>query len=196
LPNYLATDTESTIVSQAVGGTTSRNWAIDDSGTGNPNTNNQSVPLLTNALNTFNAGNVELVHLMLGANDGCNATYKDNLQIIIDTLKDNSITNQNIKHVILSEPIYRKDGAGENSAFNQCQIAFSADLVALVAENSGFVLLGDTTAFEWFSDHQDEDIWSDSVHENSTGATKLAELWANAIESAINYQIAPAHQFT
>ncbi|MDR2541258.1 MAG: GDSL-type esterase/lipase family protein [Candidatus Peribacteria bacterium] len=141
--------------------------------------------MTTNAINDFLATGVDLVHVMLGANDviyGVDTNqYKDNLQNLI-----NQIKNAGIKHVILSCPTY-------STTRDSVQLATHCDKIKeLVAENSGYVLLGDTQAYDYFKNNI-SDI-ADGVHLTTAGYNKLGEFRADAIKSAIEYQINPVHQ--
>jgi lysophospholipase L1-like esterase len=73
---------------------------------------------------------------------------------------------------------------------------YNAVLVELVDENSGFVLLGDTLAFTEMETISGLNVgFVDGVHPNDTGYAMLGKLRADAIRSALEYQINPNASF-
>jgi lysophospholipase L1-like esterase len=124
---------------------------------------------------------VDITSIMLGVNDASagveTATYKSNLQTIIDSLK-----SAGLRQVILQDPIWRVD-AGQRLLEYQTAIA------ELVAENGGYVLQGDTAAYDYFAANQSQ--LGDGVHPSEAGHLVLGGLWADAILDNLEYEINP-----
>jgi lysophospholipase L1-like esterase len=180
------------LINKAVGGTTAANWRDDDSGIYNSSTNNQSIPLLTNAMNAFDNAGVELINIMIGTNDAGSTTtgdYKVAMQSLISQLQQHGY-----KHIFLHSIPFVKTPS--TPLVNQRLESYQMVLDELVAENAGFVVRGDTNIWEWSQTNSGSVFREDGVHLNDTGHTKLGEFWANAIRSNFEYQINPAHSFT
>jgi hypothetical protein len=79
-------------------------------------------------------------------------------------------------------------------------LIYGQALQELVIENSGYVLSGDFSAFDYFLSHypddQNDNLLLDSLHPNGFGAKILGEFRAGAIKSALEYQINPNNTFT
>jgi lysophospholipase L1-like esterase len=137
------------------------------------------------ATGVFLNSGVDIISIMLGTNETRPVNdYKANMQTIIDILK-----NEGFKHVILNQLIYKPGGLSQLPLIQQ----YNTVLVDLVAENSGFVLLGDTQAYAATEAISGVGFY-DGAHPNNTGYQKIGELWADAIRSALEYQINPTHQ--
>jgi lysophospholipase L1-like esterase len=131
------------------------------------------------------SGGVEVVSIMLGTND-CGsiltADYKSNLQTIIDRLHI-----AGIRKVILQNSIYRVGCAARLPEYH-------AAIAELVTENNGYVLQGDTSAYEYFANNQAE--LGDGVHPSEAGHVTLGAYWANAIKSNLEREITPTHSWS
>ena len=137
-----------------------------------------------------NLSGVDVVQIMLGTNDakasvGITADiYKNNMQTLINNLKADGV-----RLVILNYPpaLFSTSGgwdAGSPSLLAQ----FVAKIDELVAENGGFVVLGDTAANTWSSG-----ALCDGVHPTAAGYNTLGQLWAGAIAKVLDAEISPDH---
>jgi lysophospholipase L1-like esterase len=157
---------EFSILNVAVCGGTSSEYANDYIGTAKcGGFASQGEQVMTKALNAFSSNGVELVHIMIGTNDLGKETeqYKTNMQMIIDTLRDNPITQSQIKHVIISKLIWRDTSKVGGDLVKMA--AFNEVIDELIAENGGFVLIGDEDAYAWFEVDNDTNM-SDGLHPN------------------------------
>jgi lysophospholipase L1-like esterase len=146
----------------------------------------------TNAIAKFQAAGVDIVSVMLGS-VGRNApdVYKASMQKLADQLKA-----AGFKHMIINNAVYNTSHP-ENYGIMEAYPPLNAELVA---ENGGFILLGDNGgAFDWFKEQETMSAGSvllDGTHPNSVGHTKLGEFWAGAIKADLLYQISPNHVWT
>ncbi len=121
------------------------------------------------------AGNAKYWAIEMGTNDawgGSNAnvsTYKANMQIVIDACKAAGI------NPIISRMI----GTNESAAGWQVHPDYLVAIDELTAQNN---LIEGPDFYTWFSTHS-EDLASDGVHTNSSGAASMQRLWAEAMES-------------
>jgi hypothetical protein len=149
----------------------------------------QGGAVMTDTLNLFNNNGIEIVHMMIGTNDLSHSNpeqYKTNMQTIIDTLRSNAITGTNVKHVVLSKLIWRADQSSVAKI-----PAFDTVIDELVVENGDFVLAGDSDAYAWFENDNKTNM-TDGLHPNTgVGRQTLAEFWAEAIKTNLEYQINP-----
>jgi lysophospholipase L1-like esterase len=152
---------------------------------------------MTNALSAFSVSGVDIVHIMLGTNDAAgnvlSGVYKTNMQTIIDTLK-----SAGIKHILISGiPYIATNDLNNGDVSTQIKDAsvraYQQANAELVAENAGFVLSGDTEAYQWFKDNQNE--LANDYHPNSVGYGNLRDFRTQAISGAIHYQINPTASF-
>jgi hypothetical protein len=152
------------IANAGVNGSTTNRWATDYSN------------MMTDALTMFTNAGVNLVHIFLGANDANDShgisgeDYKTNMQTIIDTLKTNAL----IKHIIISSPIYSTSVSIDNAKIQ----AYHSVIQELVAENAGFVLAGDSNAYDWFEQKETANPGSvlvDTLHPRPLGYIQLGE---------------------
>jgi hypothetical protein len=168
-----------TTVVQGVGGSKSVDWATDNFSGG--------TPILTNAINAFQSGNVEIVNIMLGTNDSGGtpiANYKANIQTIVDSLK-----TVGIRQVILNCPIY----STSHLLSNDLILGYCGALQELADENGGFALMGDSAAYDWFENNTS--ALPDGTHPNEDGMVQLEEFWAAAIHDNLESQINPSHEW-
>ena len=166
-----------------IGSTSTASWA-NDSFSGQP--------ILTNAITAMNSTGVDIVHIMLGANDAAGAAltaaqYENNMQTIIDRLH-----LAGFKHVVISYPIYASKVVNDTLL-----TSYFGAIDNIVANNGGFVLLGDTSAYQCFKTVSDTNcvLASDGVHPTSAGYDRLGQFWASAIKSNLLYQINPDHEW-
>ncbi|MDR2523971.1 MAG: GDSL-type esterase/lipase family protein [Candidatus Nomurabacteria bacterium] len=181
-------------LNRGVGDSDTDDWATDNfSGHGTPPATGADI--MSDALTAFGAAGVEVVHIMLGANDAeigvknSVATYKTNMQTIIDTLK-----NAGIRQVILSYPTYFGISGGRDAESQALNLAYQTAVDDLVSENGGFALLGDTSAYAWFE--ANTSALADGTHPTNDGYTQLGQFWATAIRSVLEYEIAPDHSWS
>ncbi|MDR3168461.1 MAG: hypothetical protein LBU27_01490 [Candidatus Peribacteria bacterium] len=151
----------------------------------------------TNIAQMYNSG-VEVVSIMLGTNDTRQdqkrtpEAYKVSMQALIDKLKDD------FRLVILNEPpaIDRNQSFASSLWDEQSNTRLSGyieKLNELVMENDGFVIRGDTTVYQYFMDNPT--CLGDGIHPNNCGKIYIGKQWANAIKSALDYQINPNAEF-
>jgi lysophospholipase L1-like esterase len=145
----------------------------------------------TSAVNQFNAGGVEVVHIMLGTNDiGDNsitaAVYKENMQTIIDRLFAQVAS---VKKIIISDPMALL--ANQAPARNK-----RAEISVVIDElvNGETVLRGDKEAYAYFQANLTS-LTCDNTHPNQVGNVQLGTYWANAIRADLEYQISPAYEW-
>jgi lysophospholipase L1-like esterase len=159
-------------VNHGSGGTSSWSWATNQSS------------LMTNALSDFSTNDVEVVSIMLGANDASTFTaeqYKGYMTTIIETLK-----NSGIKKIILNLPTYREN-------YEAITLQYHDVLKSLVDGNT--VMLGDDAGFNYFAAHPEEQN-VDRLHLNATGIETLGGLWAAAYNRVIIEPLSVVHTFT
>lgn len=192
---------DSTCLNVGVGDTDTQDWADDlFSGKGSP-TGGHTRPW-TWAQSVFN-GNVDVVSIMLGANDAeigakniitgeaySVEEYEVNLQRMIDQYKA-----YGIRQVILNYNIFFGISAIRDASSQALNLAYQGAIDNLVATNDGYVLLGDTDAYDWFEATQAFIGGADTVHPNAAGHTKLGTFWATAIKANLVYQTNPDHEW-
>ncbi|GHV20924.1 hypothetical protein FACS189428_0600 [Clostridia bacterium] len=136
-----------------------------------------------------------MVSIMLGTNDAKISEnisiddYKANIETMITSLK-----NAGIKKIILNEPPYLDITRFSSNFDNSSLIKLMGYSVVLGELADGeTVIIGDTQTYEYFENHLSE--LGDGAHPNSLGHQHLGEFRAEAIKSAIEYQINPDHHF-
>lgn len=176
-------------INQGIESSNSNDWAFKFTsahGSGND--------ILEEAISNMQENNVDIVSIMLGANDARNDNhnskdqYKIYMQHIINRLK-----SAGFRQVILNYPIYFGLSTIRDKESQELNIMYQQAIDELVLENDGYVLLGDITGYMWFMSNYDDAIvgGTDTVHPNDIGHAKLGELWALSIESVICNQTYP-----
>jgi lysophospholipase L1-like esterase len=159
---------------RAVSGSTAASWLSDGE-------------TLSNSLTSFANNDVEVVHIMLGANDAATQPpaeeYKADMQGIIDRLHA-----AGIRLVIVSNPIYSPELSSEHLT------AYATAIAELVQANNGYVLQGDTAGYEAIRNRWSE-LSSDGIHLNDAGYTLLGELWASAIMEDLHHEAVPTYHW-
>lgn len=162
-------------VNRAVNGTTTKDWL--------PGTQR-----FDQTAAVFKRQGVSVVSIMLGTNDASKThrispqQYRKNLLQIIDGLRNQTA----VRNIILNYPPYvvPKPGWHWNKK-SIWRLREYAAVINLLADGK-FVLLGDTTALEYFSEHPEE--LADGVHPNDTGYYRLGQLWAAAFKQVAGKQ--------
>lgn len=158
-------------VNRGVSGATTENWL-------------PGKPLFDTAAAAFKTQNVSVVSIMLGTNDASKLhslspkEYRQNLLKIIDGLREKTTARSviiNYPPYVLPKPASHWD---KKSIWRLQEYTAAIDSLA----DGTFVLLGDTAALHYFSEHP-EDL-ADGVHPNDTGYYKLGQLWAAAFKQA------------
>lgn len=182
------TDTVSNILGMPVserglGGSKTSDWANDNSQGNAANGVADGTPILTNAMAAFDADGVQIVHIMLGENDGSTTNYKANLENLVQKLKDHGY-----RQVIVSYLLW-------NPGISPILDNFSDIIDQVVAESGGYVLLGDTTARDALEANWSNLNFGDGTHLNDAGYAIVGQHWAAAVMSNLEYQIAPTHSW-
>ncbi|HEY0965670.1 MAG TPA: SGNH/GDSL hydrolase family protein [Candidatus Saccharimonadales bacterium] len=186
-----------TAINKGINGQTTANWANNNCSRG-PST------CLADAISAFQQANVDVVHIMLGTNDVTTTrrvspiTYYNNLQHIINQLKA-----AGFKRVVLARPIYFSPQHNTNrdqQSLNTLADGYYQALQALVLKNHGYVLMGDTQAYEWFKNHYDftgtaGTYYDDPTHPTSLGYDKLGEFWAAEIKTTLLTKTTPTKAY-
>ena len=121
------------------------------------------------------AGNVNFWAIEMGTNDawgGTNdgvATFKSNLQLVIDSCKSHGIT----------PVIARVLATNDSLAKWQVHPDYLKAVDDLTKQNN---LITGPDLFSWFLNHP-EDLNDDGVHPNASGAANIQRLWAEALSS-------------
>ncbi len=160
-----------TLVNAAASGQTTANWL-------------PATSQFINAKTAFTSMGVTHVFIMLGANDSKDSlsisptTYLSNMTSIVGNL-----TASGFK-VILNMPTYTLPGSFSND-FSEMSTAriqsYATQLLTLI--NGTSVYLGDTKAYQYFANHQNELV--DGVHPKVQGVHSLARLWLQASASIL-----------
>lgn len=121
------------------------------------------------------AGNTNFWAIEMGTNDawgGTNdgvATFKSNLQLVVDSCKSHGIT----------PVIARVLATNDSLAKWQVHPDYLKAIDELTKQNN---LMAGPDLFSWFSNHP-EDLTNDGVHPNASGAANIQRLWAEALDS-------------
>jgi len=183
----------SSCLNAGVGNAGTNDFADDAwSSNGNPAPTSATKPM-TYAESVF-GGKVDIVHIMLGANDAeigndiSTDAYRANLQTMVDKLKASGV-----RQVIVSYPIYFGVTSIRNANSQALNLSYQSAIDDVIAANGGYVLLGDTAGYDWFQANNSFVGGTDLVHPNAAGHVQLGEFWAGAIMSDLAYQVNPDH---
>ena len=130
----------------------------------------------------FKAQNATVVSIMLGTNDASDLhsmspmVYRRNLLGIINGLRNEG----NVRTIVLNYPPYTVPRPASHwSKASLYRLRAYMTVISSLADGK-FVVLGDTKAYAYFSEHPEE--LGDGVHPNDTGYYNLGQLWATAFK--------------
>lgn len=160
-----------TIVNRGIPAWKAQDWAADTSSS------------LTNAKAAFASASVTHVLIMLGANDAAShrtsTQFGTDLDTIITSLTGSGYT------VVLNYPTYIPAGANSNATDEAATENLRTYLAVIDGKISGTsVLRGDTIAYQYFADHQDE-TQTDQTHPTDVGHRSLATMQARAFDRVV-----------
>ena len=167
-------------INRGVGGTTTRDWRPEGQ-------------MYANALAAFKSQNAHVVSIMLGTNDARENVaaspeeYGRNLRRIISAL----LASGTIQYVIVNYPPYtvpHPDGLWHADSIARLE-GYMKQINALTQKPG--VLLGDTSAYDYFKHHQKE--LKDGIHPTQSGAWQLGRLWAQAYLRAMHVVVREKH---
>lgn len=160
------------VCNQGGAGTTSANWTP-----GNVS--------FTASLAAFAAAGCTVIHVMLGTNDCSSsggisgAAYQSNMVSIV-----NGLVAAGYK-VVVSWPPYVDIANGTYAQWDagslNAMLSYQPIIAAMV--DNVHVFLGDTQAWSYFADNRN--LLPDGVHPGTVGYPYLAQLWAQAIATAL-----------
>lgn len=143
--------------------------------------------IFTTAKAAFASAGCTHVMIMLGTNDAAAhrsaAQFKADLQTIIGPGAGSLVTAGYT--VILNYPTYIPSGANggaTDEAATENMRSYLAEIDSLV--NGTTILRGDSLAYRYFVDHQDE-VQTDKTHLLDAGNISLAGMWARAFDRAV-----------